>query len=116
MLGYSWPGNVRELRNMLEQTVLLAPTEVIGAHQLNLCLTLVDEPVVPAAQPVYEPQRPEPEIGGSLPDMERDMVCRTLDRTDWNVTKSARLLGLSRDMLRYKIEKLGLSRPDKRQW
>ncbi|MDZ4021251.1 Phenol regulator MopR [Pseudomonas sichuanensis] len=116
MLGYSWPGNVRELRNMLEQTVLLAPSEVIGAHQLNLCLTLVDEPVaqpVPAA--IFELPRHEPETAGSLPDMERDMVCRTLDRTDWNVTKSARLLGLSRDMLRYKIEKLGLTRPDKRQ-
>jgi len=37
-------------------------------------------------------------------------------KTDWSVTKSARLLGLSRDMLRYRIEKLGLARPDKRQW
>lgn len=59
---------------------------------------------------VYEPQRPE--AGASLPDMDRD---RTLERTDRNVTKSARLLGPSRGML-YKIEKLGLSRPDKRQW
>ncbi|HEK1766429.1 TPA: helix-turn-helix domain-containing protein [Pseudomonas putida] len=63
---------------------------------------------------VYEPQRPE--AGASLPDMERDRVYRTLERTDRNVTKSARLLGPSRGMLRYKIEKLGLSRPDKRQW
>ena len=39
-----------------------------------------------------------------------------LDKTDWNVNKPARLLGLSRDMLRYRIEKLGLERPDKRQW
>jgi len=60
--------------------------------------------------------RHEPEPGTSLPDMERDLVCKTLDRTDWNVTKSARMLGLSRDMLRYRIEKLGLTRPDKRQW
>ncbi|MGJ7546929.1 sigma-54-dependent transcriptional regulator [Pseudomonas alloputida] len=117
MLSYSWPGNVRELRNMLEQTVLLAPNEVVQAHQLNLCMTLIDEPLVP--QPtatVYELPRHEPEPGTSLPDMERDLVCKTLDRTDWNVTKSARMLGLSRDMLRYRIEKLGLTRPDKRQW
>lgn len=52
----------------------------------------------------------------SLPEVERDMVRKMLDKTDWNVTKSARLLGLSRDMLRYRIEKLGLERPDKRQW
>ena len=48
--------------------------------------------------------------------MDRDRACQTLERTDRNVTKSARLLGPSRGMLRYKIEKLGLSRPDKRQW
>ena len=117
MLGYSWPGNVRELRNMLEQTVLLAPNEVVQAHQLNLCMTLIDEPLVQQAAPaVFEMPRHEPEPGTSLPDMERDLVCKTLDRTDWNVTKSARMLGLSRDMLRYRIEKLGLTRPDKRQW
>lgn len=51
-----------------------------------------------------------------MPDRERDRACRTLERTDGNVTQSARLLGPSRGMLRYKIEKLGLSRPDKRQW
>jgi DNA-binding NtrC family response regulator len=44
MLGYSWPGNVRELRNMLEQTVLLAQSDTIAAHQLNVCLSLMDEP------------------------------------------------------------------------
>lgn len=117
MLGYSWPGNVRELRNMLEQTVLLAPNEVVQAHQLNLCMTLIDEPLAAQQAPaMFEMPRHEPEPGTSLPDMERDLVCKTLDRTDWNVTKSARMLGLSRDMLRYRIEKLGLTRPDKRQW
>lgn len=63
---------------------------------------------------VYEPQRLE--AGASLPDMDRDRAYRTLERTDRNVTTSARLLGRSRGMLRYMIEKLGLSRPDKRQW
>ncbi|MNF10003.1 Bacterial regulatory protein, Fis family [compost metagenome] len=51
---------------------------------------------------------------GAEPEAERDMVIRMLDKTDWNVTKSARLLGLTRDMLRYRIEKLGLVRPDRR--
>jgi transcriptional regulator with GAF, ATPase, and Fis domain len=44
-------------------------------------------------------------------DEERTIVVSTLERTGWNVTKSARLLGLTRDMMRYRIEKLGLSRP-----
>ncbi|MDD2058116.1 sigma-54 dependent transcriptional regulator [Pseudomonas sp. GD03860] len=119
MLNYSWPGNVRELRNMLEQTVLLAPDEEIAPHQLNVCMSLVDEPLdVPMAPLHAHELQGSAEIPGttSLPEVERDMVRKMLDRTDWNVTKSARLLGLSRDMLRYRIEKLGLTRPDKRQW
>ena len=117
LLSYSWPGNVRELRNMLEQTVLLAQSDTIAANQLNVCLSLVDEPPM---QHEVQHQEPRPVYNGmesmNLPEVERDMVRKMLDKTDWNVTKSARLLGLSRDMLRYRIEKLGLERPDKRQW
>jgi DNA-binding NtrC family response regulator len=119
LLSYSWPGNVRELRNMLEQTVLLAQSDTIAAHQLNVCLSLVDEPPMFHHEPQhFSEQRPSYNGGESmnLPEVERDMVRKMLDKTDWNVTKSARLLGLSRDMLRYRIEKLGLARPDKRQW
>ncbi|VVQ22052.1 Regulatory protein AtoC [Pseudomonas fluorescens] len=119
LLSYSWPGNVRELRNMLEQTVLLAQSDTIAVHQLNVCLSLMDEPAVFHHEPPNLSE-PRPSYNGSesmnLPEVERDMVRKMLDKTDWNVTKSARLLGLSRDMLRYRIEKLGLSRPDKRQW
>lgn len=117
LLNYSWPGNVRELRNMLEQTVLLAGSEVIAPQQLNVCASLVDEPLAMPSAPVFD-ARPvaDPLESMNLPEVERDMVRKMLDRTDWNVTKSARLLGLSRDMLRYRIEKLGLTRPDKKQW
>ena len=51
----------------------------------------------------------------NLPEVEHEMVRKVLDKTDWNVTKSARLLGLTRDMLRYRIDKLGLTRPDRTQ-
>ncbi|MNP43047.1 Transcriptional regulatory protein ZraR [compost metagenome] len=118
LLNYSWPGNVRELRNMLEQTVLLAPNEEIAPHQLNVCMSLVDEPFEMPAPAFHDSHNGSAEVPAStsLPEVEREMVRKMLDRTDWNVTKSARLLGLSRDMLRYRIEKLGLTRPDKRQW
>ncbi|MNH44321.1 Bacterial regulatory protein, Fis family [compost metagenome] len=82
-------------------------------------MSLVDEPLdVPMVPAHAHELQGSAEIPGttSLPEVERDMVRKMLDRTDWNVTKSARLLGLSRDMLRYRIEKLGLTRPDKRQW
>jgi DNA-binding NtrC family response regulator len=106
LLGYSWPGNVRELRNMLEQTVLLAQGNLVTAAQLHICPSLVEEP--------GGHYRTNGNGHGAEPEAERDMVIRMLDKTDWNVTKSARLLGLTRDMLRYRIEKLGLVRPDRR--
>ncbi|MBM7059181.1 sigma-54-dependent Fis family transcriptional regulator [Pseudomonas sp. UL073] len=110
--GYSWPGNVRELCNMLEQTVLLAQGNLIGASQLALCTGLADEPkgFFSSDQPLWVPPTEHVE-SHSLPEVEREMVIKMLNKTDWNVTKSARQLGLSRDMLRYRIEKLGLVRP-----
>jgi len=110
--GYSWPGNVRELRNMLEQSVLLATGSLVGPSQLAICPDLMEsgegQQFLAREGDSALPRK------GSLPKVERDMLVRTLDRTDWNVTKSARLLGLTRDMLRYRIEKLGLERPDRR--
>ncbi|NWL77592.1 sigma-54-dependent Fis family transcriptional regulator [Pseudomonas taiwanensis] len=115
--GYSWPGNVRELRNMLEQTVLLAPGNVIGPDQLTICRGLL------AGVGVTESAPPQM-LGGplgledenmSLSDAERDLVVKVLGKTDWNISKSARMLGLTRDMLRYRIDKLGLERPDRQQ-
>jgi len=100
---HAWPGNVRELRNLTEQCVLLARSSAVDVEDLGLL------PVQPA------------EAGGllpstetlDLPQIERTAVLQALERTDWNVTQAARVLGISRDTLRYRIEKHGLSRPDR---
>jgi DNA-binding NtrC family response regulator len=113
--GYSWPGNVRELRNMLEQTVLLAPGNLIGPEQLTICRGLLaGAGVTEAAIPSYGGESLGLEDENmSLSDAERDLVVKVLGKTDWNISKSARMLGLTRDMLRYRIDKLGLERPDR---
>ncbi|AOE87530.1 sigma-54-dependent transcriptional regulator [Pseudomonas sp. TCU-HL1] len=108
--SYSWPGNVRELRNMLEQTVLLAQNSLVTAAQLHICPSLVED----ATGHYRTHANGNGNDNAGEPEAERDMVIKMLDKTDWNVTKSARLLGLTRDMLRYRIEKLGLVRPDRR--
>ena len=109
--SYNWPGNVRELRNMLEQTVLLANGKVVTPNQLAICPGLTDncDRTFSGCDTFC---MSVPSGGVNLPDVERDVVLKVLDKTDWNVTKSARLLGLTRDMLRYRIEKLGLERPN----
>lgn len=109
--GYAWPGNVRELRNMLDQTVMLARGKLVTPNQLAICPGLSGS-CDRDFQTLDSYCMSVPSTGVSVPDVEHDLVVKILEKTDWNVTKSARLLGLTRDQLRYRIEKLGLERPE----
>jgi two-component system response regulator AtoC len=100
MQAHAWPGNVRELRNLMEQAVLLCPGPQLDVAQLNL----------PAYVSLEPRSRSE---SATLEDVERTMLMDALLQTGWNVTQSARLLGISRDTLRYRIEKHRLQAPDR---
>lgn len=110
--SYAWPGNVRELRNMLDQTVMLARGKLVTPNQLAICPGLSGS-CDRDFQTLDSYCMSVPSSGVSVPDVEHDLVVKILEKTDWNVTKSARLLGLTRDQLRYRIEKLGLERPER---
>jgi DNA-binding NtrC family response regulator len=103
MLGYRWPGNDRELRNVIEQTVLLASDQLIEPSQLPFCAVLGS---IPENASAAAPK----DVSLSLEQAERELLAQALDKAAWNVTLAARLLGISRDTLRYRIEKHGLSR------
>lgn len=107
LLRYSWPGNVRELRNMLEQSVLLAQNEAIDADQLSICPGLLNETATVANTSNQKPL-PIENPATKATEIDQELLQRTLEKTDWNVSKSAKILGLSRDMMRYRIEKYGL--------
>jgi len=115
--AHPWPGNVRELRNIMEQAVLLAARPVVEAEPLNLCspqgFMHQDEPeqAAAAAKPAEPKEMAFPGEGVQLATVERDLLLRALSHTDWNVTHAARLLGLSRDTMRYRIDKFGLTPP-----
>jgi len=96
---YPWPGNVRELRNVIERAVLLASGERIDAAALGSLLT--------ASKGTGDPFQ-LPEGGISLEELERELVRQAVERTEGNRTRAAALLGLSRDALRYRLEKFGL--------
>ena len=110
---HRWPGNVRELRNLIEQAVLLAPGPVIDGAHLNLCspLTFLNEGE--PAHAALDGAAEFPNEGVQLAAVERDLLLRALSHTAWNVAKAARLLGLSRDTLRYRIDKFELAAPAK---
>ena len=109
LMRHSWPGNVRELRNRMEQAVLLSSGTLVGADQLNLA-PMAREDAAPAASgaaPAALAQRRA--AGARLEDVERQMLTDALRQTGWNISQAARLLDISRDTLRYRIEKYRLT-------
>ncbi|WP_029000269.1 sigma-54-dependent transcriptional regulator [Azohydromonas australica] len=120
LLRHAWPGNVRELRNLMEQAVLVVQGETVSPAELHLGPALgltAQAPAVPA--PAYAPAGTgmAAEAGTAddgddddldLERMERRLIARAMDRTGQNVSAAARLLGISRDTLRYRLERLGL--------
>jgi DNA-binding NtrC family response regulator len=99
--AYGWPGNVRELRNAVERAMLLAEgTELTGG----------EFPVASAPGRLTEAVA-LPASGIDLEQLERSLVVQALERSGWNQSKAATLLGLNRDQIRYRIEKFKLERP-----
>ncbi|WP_198374619.1 sigma-54-dependent transcriptional regulator [Neoroseomonas rubea] len=101
-----WPGNVRELRNVMEQAVLsVGPDGVVRAA--HLAFARMGGEAAPAAT------APPPGSGEqTLPEMEREVLQRALQRTAGNVSRAARDLGISRDTMRYRMTKYGLDGPE----
>jgi two-component system, NtrC family, response regulator AtoC len=97
---HSWPGNIRELRNAVERAMLLADGDTLMSADFSMAL---------AGTPLNE--RVElPGNGVNLEELERSLLVQALERTRWNQTKAAVLLGLNRDQIRYRIEKFQLER------
>lgn len=97
--AYAWPGNVRELRNATERAVLLSTGDTLRSEDFIL------------GRPSRSGEGGKfalPAEGVNLHDLEGDLVRQALTRAGKNQTKAAKLLGLSRDALRYRLEKLGL--------
>ena len=103
---YPWPGNVRELRNAVERGMLLAEGDTLTAGDLSGT----------AAGPVRLSDRVElPAAGIDLEQLERSLLVQALERTGWNQTRAATLLGLNRDQIRYRIEKFQLEKSARTQ-
>ena len=100
--SYGWPGNVRELRNVVERAMLLAE---------GTTLTLTDFPVAAGSPMRLTGQVDLPAGGIDLEQLERSLVVQALDRSGWNQTKAAGMLGLNRDQIRYRVEKFKLEKP-----
>jgi two-component system response regulator AtoC len=97
ILGYDWPGNVRELENVIERGVVLSRTEVIDESDL----------------PYFGLSKSKETTSSSnrtLKDMEKKHILNTLKMTDWNLGKTADILGIHRNTLRLKMKEYGIER------
>ena len=102
LMTYVWPGNVRELSNVIERVALLAEESVITGDHLELA------EIIPPPGPAPAPGPGAPVRPVSLGDVMGAHLRATLDETGWNISRTAALLGISRNTLRARMEKLGL--------
>ncbi|MBV8634937.1 MAG: sigma-54-dependent Fis family transcriptional regulator [Burkholderiaceae bacterium] len=136
--GYAFPGNVRELENILERAVAFAAGGVIEVADLALkgvtgtTGVIGNGAAVPQTEPADLPLEPEeapagnpvppvaldllPALPCDLPQyldaMEREIMRRALEKTRYNRTQAADLLGISFRQLRYRMQRLGIHEPD----
>lgn len=105
---YRWPGNVRELENILERIVVLARGSDITVEDLPQFLRQ-EKAGVDALEIDLPPQ------GISLEAIEKELILKALQKCDWNQTRAARYLDISRKTLIYRIEKHGIEKPPDRR-
>lgn len=126
ILGHDWPGNVRELVNSVQRAVMLAETNLIQPLDLGLTLGKATPLLAhsngapPASVPRQAPPEPEPPPGGlrfdfdkgihTADEVEKTLLMQALDFTKGNVSRAAKLIGMQRSSLRYRIERYNLDR------
>jgi DNA-binding NtrC family response regulator len=129
VMNYDWPGNVRELKNALERSMILEEGNLLKPEDLPFAVASGRSAAVPSESPgaaaaSVAPAGPGkrrlpalsiPEGGTSLEDVEQALVGLALQQSHGNQIKAAKLLNISRDALRYKMKKFGLSHSEEEE-
>ncbi len=105
MLHYQWPGNIRELRNVMERAIILEKDDIIRVENLPYEISNT-APIITNPDTSYIFELPDERI--SLEDLEKQAILQALQKTGYNQTKASKMLGISRDTLRYKKKKHNL--------
>jgi DNA-binding NtrC family response regulator len=106
IMNYAWPGNVRQLESAIERALLLAEGDEI---------TVEDLPVEIRASVQSEGAGgfKLPPEGISFEELERSLLIQAMEQTSWNITRAAKLLGLSFRTMQYRLDKFGIKRPSR---
>src|SRR5258707_2304820 len=103
VMSYSWPGNVRQLESAIERAILLCEGNEIQVEDLPV--EIRQEGTSASAFNFKLP--PE---GISFEEVERSLITQAMEQTNWNITRAAKLLGLSFRTLKYRLEKFGMKK------
>lgn len=120
LLAYPWPGNVRELSHVIERAVLWSRDATLNVDHLSLAspVRVASEDPSPAREPVGQGPKPGATEGAGqepatesadLIQLERTTIERVMREVGGNQTRAAQRLGITRDTLRYRLKKFGLS-------
>ena len=99
MMQYSWPGNVREIENVIERSIVMTTKEKLDADDIRLEMNLRPR------QQTGEMMLPD---GMSLDQYEQELIRTALKQANNNKSQAARILGLTRNSLRYRLTQMGI--------
>jgi len=104
--NYTYPGNVRQLESAIERAILLCENNTITAEDLPPEMSHTSKPA--SAADLFK----LPTEGVNFEEVERSLIMQAMERTDNNITKSAKLLGLTFRTLQYRLEKFGIKKDE----
>jgi len=109
LTNYHWPGNVRELRHVIERATIWEERDQMGVENLFI------KPLYTTMEFSLKRSKEQqiaidfPEKGMNLELLEKEIIRKAIEKTHWNLSKAAKLLGITRDTLKYRIGKYQLS-------
>ena len=104
LLSHTWPGNVRELRNVMERALILERTREIQPSSLPDFQVEARLQKAPLLQPT-----PDESLDDALARLERELITQALEQYDFNLTRAAERLKLTRHSLRYRMQRLNMN-------
>jgi len=105
LLRYPWPGNVRELENLIERILVLSEGPQITLEELPDIVKRTEASPGNLRDQVLAGRK---SLGSAVDEFEREIIAEALQQTDFNQTRAAEMLGTTRRILKYRMDKLGI--------